>query len=82
MATPRRITGRAPVRTVSQAAKPAAPALATPPRAPEPKTVTQSRAAVNAAANEFEAARQAYAAAGDRLNEAQIALARAMAAPK
>lgn len=77
MASIKRITGRAPALATVLAAKPAQATA----RIPEPKGVTQARAAINTAANDFEVARQAYAAAGDRLNDAQIALARAMAAP-
>lgn len=60
----------------------AAPAPATPPRKPEPVGVVKARNAVNAAANEFETARAAYAAAGDRLNAAQAALTAALEAAK
>lgn len=59
-----------------------APVQATPARAPEPLTVVKARTGVNVASLDFETARGAYAAAGDRLNAAQIELARAMAAPK
>lgn len=76
MPTPKRIVPAAHPPWPSQPRPPATPA-----RSPEPKTITQARAAVNVAANDFENARGSYAAAGDRLNEAQIALARAMAAP-
>lgn len=57
------------------------PALtALPPRKPESLTVVQARRAVNTAADAFELARAAYAAAGARLQQAQDALAAAQAA--
>lgn len=53
-----------------------------PPRAPEPMSVVQARKAVNVASLAFELTRTAHAVAGERLNDAQQDLARAMAAPR
>lgn len=58
------------------------PVQASPARAPEPMSVVQARKAVNVASLAFELTRTAHAVAGERLNDAQQDLARAMAAPR